>query len=214
MAKREEEFERYLCASDLQNEGDWTLAAIKRFLGQPDKTRPNPYYQSGPPVRLYSVERVKEVEQSQEFKAWCEKSRKRRATARLVSKQQREKLIAWVDNLHIEVPHLRRKELIEKACANYNDHHSYQELQSGRDLDKYASPDMAESFILRICVNYLRHCLTPYEEQLSRMSGQSGAVAGHEHLFKRCCEAIAAAYPFLKEECSRQLERRDYVDLE
>src|SRR5690606_991259 len=51
-----------LIASDWLKARNWTEAAIKRFLGEPDDTKPNPHYKSGPPMRLWLKERAEAVE--------------------------------------------------------------------------------------------------------------------------------------------------------
>src|SRR5690606_27438593 len=66
-----------LIASDWLKARNWTEAAIKRFLGEPDDTKPNPHYKSGPPMRLWLKERAEAVEQTEEFKAWMLKSLER-----------------------------------------------------------------------------------------------------------------------------------------
>ena len=45
----------------------WTRSMIRRFLGEPDFSMPNPYYMSGAPMRLYDRARVGAIEQTHEF---------------------------------------------------------------------------------------------------------------------------------------------------
>lgn len=59
----------------------WTPAAIRKFLGEPDKTVRNPVYRNAPPMRMFSTERVETVEASGEWKAWEEASRRRSAAS-------------------------------------------------------------------------------------------------------------------------------------
>lgn len=58
----------------------WTPAAIKKFLGDPDKEIRNPVFRNGPKMRMYATERVEEIEASDEWAAW-EDSYKRRSAA-------------------------------------------------------------------------------------------------------------------------------------
>ena len=48
----------------------WTEAAIRRFLGEPDRRVPNPVYRSAAPARLYSMTRVTAAEDTPEWQAW------------------------------------------------------------------------------------------------------------------------------------------------
>lgn len=50
----------------------WTIAAIKKFLGEPDKLVNNPVYRTAPKMRMFLVSRVEEVEATDEWKAWQE----------------------------------------------------------------------------------------------------------------------------------------------
>lgn len=45
----------------------WTESLIAKFLPHPDKTKQNPHYKSGPPMKLYRLDRVAEAEASPTF---------------------------------------------------------------------------------------------------------------------------------------------------
>src|ERR1035438_4311183 len=45
----------------------WTEGLIRRFLGKPDKEKPNPRYASAKPMKLYKTQRVDKAESSSEF---------------------------------------------------------------------------------------------------------------------------------------------------
>lgn len=49
--------------SQLKERG-WTDTLVRDLLGAPDQTRTNPYHRSGPPMRLYNISRVEDVEGS------------------------------------------------------------------------------------------------------------------------------------------------------
>src|SRR2546429_7280232 len=55
-----------LTTSALKERG-WTLALIKKFLGEPDDTRENPHYRSAAPMRLYTIDRVEVIEKTPDF---------------------------------------------------------------------------------------------------------------------------------------------------
>jgi len=56
----------------------------------------------------------------------------------------------------------------------------------------------------RIAVNYLRHCLTHYEDMLYSVSGNFGADRIRITIKSKILNVIAEAYPYLKEECISQ----------
>lgn len=66
-------------------------------------------------------------------------------------------------------------------------------------------PDLVRSAggteVPRILVNYLRHAATPYERLLREYPR-----AAYGALKRRTLDAIADAYPYLREECDRQSE--------
>lgn len=60
----------------------WSPAAIKKFLGDPDKEIRNPVFRTGPKMRLFLAERVDKVEATDEWKAWeVNNLRRREASA-------------------------------------------------------------------------------------------------------------------------------------
>jgi hypothetical protein len=73
----------------------------------------------------------------------------------------------------------------------------------------FAAPDQRRSFLDRICVNYLRHRFSPYDDALTQIKGQVGAPEAKTLLRIRVYEAIAKTYPELEYECYRQrIERK------
>ena len=57
----------------------WTPAAIKRFLGTPDKLITNPAFRSAGKMRLYLISRVETVEATPEWDAWVATNARRSA---------------------------------------------------------------------------------------------------------------------------------------
>jgi hypothetical protein len=56
----------FILVADLRERG-WTDTLIQRFLPDPDETRTNPHYRSGPRMKLYALGRVLGIESSTEF---------------------------------------------------------------------------------------------------------------------------------------------------
>lgn len=48
----------------------WTPAALKKFLGEPDKLIRNPVYRNAPQMRMFLTSRVEEIEATDEWKVW------------------------------------------------------------------------------------------------------------------------------------------------
>jgi len=68
---------QYLCKTDLSRRKYWNARRIDLFLGEPDKHAPNPKGFVRRPMRLYSLDRIQQVEHSTEFfmDVWKSKQR-------------------------------------------------------------------------------------------------------------------------------------------
>ena len=61
----------------------WTAATIRDLLGDPDEMAPNPRCRSaGAPMKLYNLDRVVAIEQTQTFRDAEQKADKRRESSR------------------------------------------------------------------------------------------------------------------------------------
>ena len=77
--------EDYLNRQKLRERG-WTDTAMKRFLGEPDRTGRNPYHRSGPEIK-YSLRRsIEAIERSAAFVDWLSQSKPRKLAARAAPK--------------------------------------------------------------------------------------------------------------------------------
>lgn len=191
---------KYLITRDLRARG-WTGGLIKRFLPKPDSTSTNPHYQSAAPVKLYSASRVRRIEATKKFQAAREKVAGRKAGAAQAVRTKREWMDRHVAGIKVEVPVLLRDELIRRACESYNS------LDRSEKAESYASPSSDPAFIARICVNYLRHCLTGYERELAQICGRVGAATGYVEVKERVLDTIAERYDWLADECDEQIRR-------
>jgi len=140
----------------------WTKGLIKKFLLTHDETKPNPnpkYSNAAAPMKLYSEDRVTEIESSGDFLAAKEKSVQRKQSAMKGVQTKQNRMDAFLKELEISISVYERKKLIELATTNFR----------GLDL-----PERVEIFDERMCVNYLRHCESEYEEKLIEIAGKTG----------------------------------------
>ena len=199
----------YFNKTELKGRG-WTDSLIKRFMASPDKTFPNPLYKNGAPMCFYDESRTKEVEDSIEFKDAMEASNKRKKSAKQAVETKKDKVIEWVNGLTIEIPDYDKETLIKEACEHFNARKKYQKerydewaLYHYEDVNEdyepdfsLASPKSEDSFLARITTNYLRHCITDYEDELERLFGKTGKDEGHDFLQARINAAIHEKYPW------------------
>jgi hypothetical protein len=189
---------RKLCKSELKDERGWTDTLIRKFVPTPDDTKPNPYSKNAAPMQLYCPERIKSIEQTPEFQERFAKSAARKSGAKKGVQTKTANLRQKVSREKIGVPKFKMKKLIEKACDHYN------ALQSFYNSDLFASEHSPLIFLQRICVNYLRHELTQYDEVLDKMKGKVGCNDVYWDVRDKVLDKIAEQYPMLAEECRRQ----------
>jgi hypothetical protein len=178
----------------------WTDGAIRRFLGDADRTAPNPHARSAPPMRLYAVSRVEAVETSDTWRAQQPRRSQRKAAAAKAVQTKRAALRAYVNGVTILVPVLQVEDLTRRACDHFNDRQL--------DRDGWSSPASLTSdavFLTRIAVNFLRHALSPYDAELDRVFRRIGVQEAYDALNEKVYAAISAIYPALAGECARQL---------
>lgn len=188
----------YITASGLCGKRGWSQALIERFLGAPDKTAPNRHYRSGPPARLYSLDRVLAVEATEAFAAAMARRRVREQIGKAVAFGRRRDLLNAVAAMEVTVVAVRMDELLKDAIDSYN---LWQE-ERGFNRDDYDSREAAHVhsdplFLERIQVNYIRHQLTQYDYVLERVAGKIGHDDAVQAIRRRVYEAIASTYPYL-----------------
>ena len=74
---------------------------VRDFLGEPDRTPPNPHYRAGPPMRLYDLKRIEQAEATPEFALRQAQYEVRKKAALERSSAKREELIADVRQVEI-----------------------------------------------------------------------------------------------------------------
>jgi len=136
---------------------------------------------------------------------------KRKRSAKKATETKKEQLMKWLDTIQVDVPVYDKDELIEDACEHYNDIQDERELEGRSTSGMFATPNSNYKFLNRICVNYLRHCLTDYEEYLWMMSGKVGFGDGYHEIRRKIFDKISENYPWISEnypwladECERQ----------
>lgn len=190
--------ENLITKSSLKQRG-WTESLIKKYLPEPDKIKPNPNYRSAPPMRLYSLEKVEDIEGSEGFLKDLEIVELRKQSSRKSVATKLTRTIDYVkNNVNPEVPLIEKEVLIELACDHFN------ERNLDRDNSFFASKHSDEKFLKRIIVNYLRHELTRYEEYLFGFYGRVGSQDVYQIIKDKVLDAIGQKYPWLKNECLRQ----------
>ncbi|MCC5907039.1 MAG: hypothetical protein JJU13_12565 [Balneolaceae bacterium] len=193
----------------------WTDTLIRDFLGEPDEEKEQRYYSTK--IKLFKIDRVKKAESTKEFKEAYEKSLKRKKSAKKAIATKREKAIKKLDELSYRIGKILSKEQIER---NALDHYNQQKLLRSYEREEYdffeiktfkdfnGSEEEYENFLKRICVNYLRHMETKYDNNLSRIDADLGGKVGIREVKikqrNKILDIIAENYPYLAEEAQKQ----------
>ena len=174
--------------SDLKRRG-WTERAINEFLSEPDPYIPT--IRGREPIHLYSASRIKNIEQSEGFRAWYLKEG---------AQLDVDDALWWAENVEIEIPNVDINQIKGKAIKSYN-----MRRRKGAKKIKSRRPVKPE-FMQRILVNYIRHKLVNYEELLRENSlRQNGSYEAYQVIARRVLTAIAETWPSLELECKRKL---------
>ncbi|AEV85252.1 hypothetical protein ACWT_4232 [Actinoplanes sp. SE50] len=171
----------YLSGSALAERG-WTPAAIRRFLGAPDRTSPRPGF---------CRERVVAAEQSEPWRRWRAGAVRRSARGRAVVDARRAALLAQVAALDIRVPVLASAALAELAVAHRH--------------RGYRVDEVDRTTLRRWMVDYLRQQATLYDAALDAVFATVGRAEATVAIRNTVYAVIAAAYPELAGEARRQV---------
>ena len=191
-----------LSASQLKRDRGWTDALVKQFCPMPDDFCSNPYYRAGPAVRLYRLDRIKVIEASPEFQEAKARTAVRQAAAKKAGATKRSKALTWLTGAAAPVlPALPRAQLEGLAVDHRND-----VLGFKGDSDTWITRRRTSAeLVAGLQIDFIRFRLAAFEAKLRQAVGkqldeEAARLIGHKIL-----EAIAAAYPWLAEECARRI---------
>lgn len=186
----------------------WTEAAIRRFLGEPDRLAPNPVYRSAAPARLYSLSRVIAAEAAAEWQEWRRSADRRSARGKEAAAAKRAALLAEVAAMDIRVPVMNLDDLAARAVEHRNIRDAGRAWDRGWDAEPAEAASVGEGTLHRWMVNYLRHAETTYDADLSGLYARTGRAQAAEAIRERVYAVIAETYPALAAEAMRQAGER------
>lgn len=177
---------------------------IAEFLPDPI-LRPNPYYKSGPQMKLWKKDDVDAVVITPSFQERKSARKSRVDGAKKAVETKKEKIRVEVDKAinNISVIRIDPEDLVKNALDAKYAWYSYIASQRDEPMDKevYDAPEEVQQ---RWRVNYVRHNLTKYDSDLYNMSGKVGCHEEYIRYKRAVLDEIAKVYPELAEECERQ----------
>ena len=198
MSKKEENEQKYFTQSELLEQG-WTKGLIVKFFSEPDARRTNPRYRSAAPVKLYSIEKVNAVVQTEEYKLARAKVEKRKLATKKAADSKRENSLKECENA-LERIKIERIPLDRLRSLVLNNKQAWYDFNG---IECYAH-DADEDTVRRWMVNYIRHNMTNYDYCLSVWKGSVGIKETYLSFHSRILDKIARIYPELSEECEEQ----------
>lgn len=160
------------------------------------------------PQKCYPKDYIETLEQSELFATLKTKAAGRQAAMKAVADAKRAdniaKFSARVDS--VKIPALTEDELKKRTIKSKRRWYAYQselrcEVDDGIDIEH-----LPDNVLHRWEVNYIRHELTRYEKLLGQIRGLVGTRDIYTVIKGEILDKIAAAYPWLKDECDRQKE--------
>lgn len=118
---------KFITKTDLKKRG-WTESIIKKLNLQPDLLKQNPHYKKAPLMKLYSIESVEKLEQSNKFIELLKNSEKRKKSAKKAVETKINKIIDYIKSLTIIIPKKSIEELRNDAIEHYNNLRIYEKI--------------------------------------------------------------------------------------
>ena len=181
----------------------FTDSIIKTLNIVPTEIKPNPHNKKNF-MKLYSEEYIDTMLKSSEFVNLVGKNINRRLGALKSTNTKVEKLMRDIDNLNITIKRIENVELL--ALHQYNEYNITQ-LRLANVKDDVR-------FLDRLCVNYIRHELTNYDNSLDFTVGRVGKYKAFNRINEKIYTRIKEVYHQYSEECDRQLKIKIGDELE
>lgn len=194
--------ETQVCLKTVRSMG-FTDSLIKELLPEPRLVE-NPRGRRFSKMKLWKKKDVDNAMLSETFIATQKKREKRVAGAKKAVQTKTDKLMNEVEKqvANIKVTVIESEELEKKTIEAKQNWYI-------EDYCYFPPAAMADKETLtRWKVNYIRHNLTSYDDELLSLYGRTGKAKAYLKLFGEVMNRIAEAYPSLAEECKNQVERK------
>lgn len=195
--------EEYITVTGLIGKRGWTRSLATKLLQNADyKVVDNPRYKCAAPMTLYYLEDIKRIEKTKKFKELKEKADKRKVSAKKAVETKINTAVAIADKFSITV---ERIDLDKLRTFAIEDKQAWYDMQWSYDYepkDAYYAP---EQVVKRWMVNYIRHNLSHYDEELENLMGRTGKYAGYVHYKIKLAEEMKKIYPEIKKEIDQYM---------
>lgn len=174
----------------------WTERSIDELL-PPPKLVDNPHYKCAAPMQLWDKKIVHQKERTKKFKMYAEKKAKRSKAMQKVIEKKKDETIEIAECLDITVKRIDFNELRKLALLDKEIWYEVTGQYWRAPLVHFAD----EATITRWELNYIRHNLTNYDEELEKLRGRIGKDIAYCHYKDILMDKIYEVYPeFMQEE--------------
>lgn len=191
--------EEFYSVSQLVKNRGWTKTLIKKFLGNPCATCPNPYYHGSAPMKLYRKGNVLDVEQLNSFVEAKAEAAQHSALARQRFFKRIEDCVCAINKIHIQSFDISIGSLIRKAkiaaTAQENSNAEIFKIKNSEEI---------------MAISLLFDLASPSMYAIDGSFGMPGVRAMREAMRVRILQSIKQNFPELGELC-QQIENN--VDL-
>lgn len=179
-------------------EKGWTESAIKKFLGEPDKTKVNPYYKKASPMKLYSLEKIEKLESSEAWQNWYNQSLEKRKKlsdiqTAIIEKKRQTLISEAISQLETWFP--SNKPAPIDVINEWYDHtlnflNSRGKYIEASELNFPNLKELDEETLARWTDNFLRHNYTNYDYLCDWLDNQIGKKEAYQELRSAVDRAI------------------------
>lgn len=187
----------YWTKSSLLDRG-WTEKTINELL-PPPKLVDNPYYKCAGKMKLWEQKIVKQRERTKKFKESAEKKAKRRESSLKAVATKKEKTMSLLPTLSLEVERIELEDLRKYTLNAKWNWYMFTEQDWKADSVDFADDET----VLRWELNYIRHNLSNYDNELEKLYGKVGKDTVYSKYRNQLMNKIFEVYPELKEEVEK-----------
>lgn len=188
----------YLTEEEIKYEREWTDFTFRFFHLSPHKVDGNTNY--------YKEDTINKIEEDKKFKIYLETIKD---VNKMFKRVDDSNMTMWefLEAFVFTIPVISKEDLLHDACSSFNSHIDkpigyegwWDEAESYNIT--YADPDNdSEEKLDKICLNYLRHIHTPYEDILRKFSSKRDGNYKdfHDKLKIKVNLAIKKVYPWIE----------------
>lgn len=202
MATKTKKKEEYITVTGLVEKRGWTRSMATKLLENLDyKEVNNPHYKCAAPMTLYYLKDIKRIEKTKKFAQLKEKAEKRKISAKKAVETKINTTMDIADTFSVTVERIDLEDLeeftLEEKQYWYDNNWNSDYYRNAYSAD--------EETIKRWMVNFIRHNLSDYEEQLEILEGRTGKNKGYWHFKIKLAEEMKRVYPELEKDIDKYM---------